>query len=194
MEWGLQPATLGRRLLLVLLPVMTGCAGTEWFRCPDWKCGPPCGEVSQVMALWTDGVSVLPDQACDGVPTPHIGGRVYLFGPEPDCQLLRCDGQLLVCLYAEAPPGAGVSPNPEVWVITSEALQPHLKKDGVGWGYNLWLPWRTFQPGVRRVTMTVQYRPPIGREIWSQAMPLSVAGPGGLRAPTQFTPVTTTSH
>lgn len=130
--------------------------------------GPSKGEVAQVVPLWADGLVVHPDPMRNGLPTPGFAGRVYLFGQDM-AEPLAADGMVSVHLYE-----GDTSKPKEVWNIPVAELQKVLKKDGLGWGYNLWLPWYTYRPEARKVTLVVQHRSKEGKDVWSGAAALAV--------------------
>jgi len=137
---------------------------------------PPSGEVYQLMVLWGDGVSVQPDPANHGRPTPGLAARVCLLGQNAG-RSVAGDGSLSVHLYDTRVPMSEDAVPTEVWNIDPVNLQRLLSKDAVGWGYDLWLPWGTFKPDVSKVRLVVQYKSKAGREVWSSCTDYSVRRP-----------------
>jgi hypothetical protein len=127
-----------------LLPGSDGAAGTA-----------PC----QVVAWWSNQVMWTPDPTHGGALTPGLAGRVYLFGPEIDFPLIG-DGALVVDLLdptAVTPDGSPVLL--EEWRLDRDTLKRLLKRDMVGWGYTVFLPWGTYKPEVNRIQLMVRFEP-----------------------------------
>ena len=163
---------------LLLLPGTAGCVMTEGFRL-SWACAdlPPQGEVSQVLALWGEGIVVQPDPMRHGVPSPGLAARIYLVGRDLG-RPLAGDGSLSVYLYDAAQQLSDEAVPQEVWNIDPANLQRVLTRDGLGWGYDLWLPWRTYRPGVSQVRLVVKYQSPQGAVAWSSSTDYAVRAPG----------------
>lgn len=205
MEEALQPSLVSRRSfrsltlaalkLVALISMCSGCLTTgagapsmsmPKVALPKWDMLPH-GEVSQVMALWADGVVVQTDPTRNGSPTPGFSSRVYLFGPELG-QPLVADGSLIVYLYDDLQPKTDPQLPREVWVIDRASLTKVLKQDALGWGYNLWLPWSNYHPEIRKVSLVVCYRPEKGMDAWSGQHLLAVRQPEGPSGPRAMTP------
>lgn len=170
---------------LVLVACAGGCVTTLGPSLP-WSgaAKPERGEVAQVVALWADGIDVQPDAMLGGRPTPGLAGRVYLF----DAQMkgLEADGLLTVHLYDDAQPPSDQPLPREIWNLDPLSLQRVVKKDGLGWGYSLWLPWSNYRPEIRKVTLVVRYQSSKGKEVWSGAMTAVVNDGAGAKAPSQL--------
>src|SRR5262245_31497220 len=113
----------------------------------------------QVVAWWSNQVMWTPDPTHGGAPTPGLAGRVYLFGPEIDFPLVG-DGALVVDLLDVATVGPDGKPVLlEEWRLDKDTLKRLLKRDIVGWGYTVFLPWGTYRPEVSRIQLMVRYEP-----------------------------------
>ena len=167
-----QQAALAGLLLLALL-FAPGCTLDQYWTSKD---GPPkAGHPCQIVTTWMNEVQYAPDVVHDGVPTPGLVGRVYLFGPAIDFPQVG-DGGLVVDLYNDT---AGPATQPlERWQIDPVTLQKFLKKDIVGWGYTLFLPWPTCRPDVTKVHLTVRYDPAGGGSpLWAQTSLVTIEHP-----------------
>jgi hypothetical protein len=181
----INPAAWLRRGAGLVLLCTTGCVTTLGPHLPwSWGDRPPRGEVAQVVALWADGIDVQPDPMCGGRPTPGLAGRVFLF----DAQMsgVEADGMVSVYLYDDAQPPTDQPLPREVWNIDPMSLQRVLKKDGLGWGYSLWLPWSNYRPEIRNVTLVVRYQSSQGKELWSGAMTAAMRDAAGIKTPSQL--------
>jgi hypothetical protein len=182
--WPRWTAALG----LLILSSTVGCLGPDCLRLP-WvqDAQPPRGEILQVLALWGDGIVVHPDPMNGGVPTPGFAARVYLLGQNLG-QPLAGDGTLSAYLYDGGEPLSDKAVPREIWNIDPVNLQRLLARDALGWGYNLWLPWRTYRPEVSQVRLVVKYQPPQGRPAWSSSTDYAVRhSVGAPTAPPQHT-------
>jgi hypothetical protein len=148
-----QQAGLATALLLALL-FAPGCVVTDGFTAKDAppKPGHPC----QLATTWINKVQSAPDTVHNGAPMPGIVGRVYLFGETIDYPQVG-DGGMVIDMYDDT---HGPAEKPlEEWVLDPVALKKFLKKDTVGWGYTLFLPWTTYRPDVTKVRLTCRYDP-----------------------------------
>jgi len=174
--------------VLAWLSLATGCATTGFGMLAIWPGFdlPPKGEVTEIMALWSDGVVVMPDPdpRNHGRPVPGFQGRILLYGPyhkEP----LAVDGTITVYLYDLTHTSDPKVPL-EVWNLDELNLARVARKDSLGWGYNIWLPWSTCNPNVRRVSLVVKYTPKEGMERFSGHTKLTVNDDSGLRPPSHL--------
>jgi hypothetical protein len=158
----------------VLLFGAAGCATLDLLGCAD---GPPTGVVHQVAAAWNNQVIFTPDPVHGGTPTPGLAGRLYLFGPEMGHPFAG-DGSLVVDLFDEVPGGPDGKPvQRERWNIDKDTLHRLLKKDWVGWGYTLFLPWATYRPEVTQVRLRVCYQPAKGAPIYAEERSTTLTPP-----------------
>ena len=159
-------ATLSRGLAgLALLIAAPGCVLTTPFHLHlDDGCAPPA---AQVHATWDNRVRVTPDPVNGGAPQPVIAGRMYLFGQELDRSLLN-HGKVVVDLYDMT--GAPQTPPRmlERWQIDDTTLQKFRRKDIIGEGYTLVLPWGTFRPDVAQVKMHLCFQPEKGAPLYAE--------------------------
>ncbi len=172
-----QAVAHGFGLALILL-FATGCITPQPLSLPKWDT-PPKGPVAQVMPLWADGIVVQTDPMRRGLPTPGLAARVYLFGGQLGEPLLA-EGSLIVYQYDDLQPVTDPQVPREIWNLDKASLEKLLKKDALGWGYNLWLPWSNYHPDIKRVMLVVCYRPEKGVEAWSgqHVLPLTSNEPG----------------
>jgi hypothetical protein len=168
--------------LALLLLLNAGCALTSPFAAPGD--GPKPGAACQVVTTWSNQVNYTPDPTHGGVPTPGLAGRLYLFDAAMVYPVLA-DGSLTVDLYNDAPDGPPGGVLLEEWRIDKDTLKRLFKKDIMGNGYTLFLPWASCRPDVTRVHLTVRYDPVGGgAPLWAQTALLTIehppapAGPG----------------
>jgi hypothetical protein len=135
----------------------------------------PKGPVCQVVATWHNEVVTTPDPVHNGNPTPGIAGRLYLFGPTVDFSKVG-DGSVVVDLFDET---HATPEQPakllEEWQIDKVTLQRLLRRDIIGWGYTLFLPWATCKPEITKVHLKLRYEPASGgAPIYAESAPMTL--------------------
>jgi hypothetical protein len=132
------------------------------------------GPVHQVHATWVNKLVVTEDAANQGAPLPGLAGRVYLFGPDLGLPV-KGTGKVIVDLFDAAQAGPnGESKMLERWVFTKENLDRLLRKDVIGWGYTLFLPWPDYQPAFKRLQVQVSYLPETGVSMYGERTALTL--------------------
>ncbi|MBL8799069.1 MAG: hypothetical protein JNM56_34605 [Planctomycetia bacterium] len=163
------------RCVALLAALLPGCVGLDPFLANS--SAPPKGAPCQIVTTWNHQVAYAPDPANGGKPAPGIAGRLYVFGSEIGCPLVH-DGCLKVELYDDRPTGTGGAPVLlEEWNIDRETLQRLQRKDTIGWGYTLFLPWGTYKPELQKVRLKVCFQP-VGRTpLYTESGALSLVKP-----------------
>src|SRR5262249_32724616 len=130
-------------------------------------------------------IQVTQDIVNGGRPLPGLAGRLYLMGSELGIPVKGDGGAVAVDLYDVSHAQAGVPPMLlERWQLQPDYLAKLLRKDKIGWGYTLFLPWSTYRPDVSRVQLNVCFIPPNGNPVY--------AAPEVLTLRSQVIPVTQT--
>lgn len=185
----------GTRLSLIVwlagLVGFSGCMHVEFTK-PAWPTwfdskpeAPPEGPVAEVVAVWRDGLVVLPDPANGGAPTPGFMGKICLAGMEGFN--VAADGPVTIHLYDDQQTPTNPPVPREMWTIPPEILKTVLKKESpLGWTYTLWLPWSNYSPKVSQTTLVVQYKDKTGREVWGKPYFMTVRDQEGIRQPSQM--------
>lgn len=161
--------------VLAALMMTAGCVGTG----PFVGSGDPpqASKVCQIVTTWNREVEFTPDPTHGGAPIPGLSGRLYLFGPEINFPLVG-DGSITVDLYNDAPKTPDGKPVlMEEWRIDRDTLKRLLRKDMIGWGYTLFLPWGTYHPEVTQVHLIVRYEPLNGLPLFAPISPLTLEHP-----------------
>jgi hypothetical protein len=134
----------------------------------------PHGAVCQVVATWNHEVIFAPDPIHGGTPTPGLAGRLYLFGPEISYPLVE-EGSLIVDLFDDTKAPASNPPLPlEEWRLDPATLKRLVKKDMIGYGYTLFLPWGTYKPEVNQIHLKVHFVTAKGASYYAESGPLSL--------------------
>ena len=137
----------------------------------------PHGQVCQVVATWNHQAVFVPDPAHGGVEEPGLAGRLYLFGPEISFPLIE-DGSVVVDLYDDTKaPGDGQPIPLEEWRFDPATLKRLAKKDMIGWGYTLFLPWGTYKPEINQIHLKVRYVTAKGNPFFCESGPMSLDRP-----------------
>jgi hypothetical protein len=158
-----------RTVLLATLVLSCGCTLDHSWTHKDAT--PAAGKPSQMAVAWINKVQYAPDVVHDGNPTPGLVGRLYLFDDEVKFPVAG-DGAVTVTLYDDTK-GPATQPL-EQWYIDPVALKKFLKKDTVGWGYTVFLPWGSCKPDVTKVHLMCKYESASGQAIMGPVSPLSL--------------------
>ncbi|HLJ95942.1 MAG TPA: hypothetical protein VKU02_22395 [Gemmataceae bacterium] len=151
---------------------LAGCVSVGSFVNPGAESADnvPC----QVVAAWNPAVVKTPDPVHDGDETPGLVGRIYLFGADVGCPLLG-DGTLCVTLYDDtAGPAPKGTPPLEEWQFDHVTLKRLQRRDPIGWGYTVFLPWGTYRPEINRVHLKVRYTPQKGGPLFAASAPMTL--------------------
>jgi hypothetical protein len=126
--------------------------------------GIPC----QAASRWQNEVVRTHDAVNGGTPLLGLAGRLYLYSAENPIPLLA-EGKLIVNLYDDRPLHAGGQPKPlEQWQFDRESLKQLVRKDFVGWGYTLFLPWvHTYSPDIDQVHLHLTFVPDHGGPVYT---------------------------
>jgi hypothetical protein len=145
-------------ILLIACPcLLAGCVTTD--KWSEVAANRPTGIPCKVVATWNPQVVYTPNPV-DGKRLPGFAGRVYLFGQEMNRTILG-DGTMSVELFTEVVKG---DQKKEVileqWNFDKDTLKKLEKRDPVGWGYTVFLPWGTYKEDLNKVELRLHYIPP----------------------------------
>jgi hypothetical protein len=134
----------------------------------------PAGEPFQMAATWNPEVLFAPDPAQAGKASPGLTGRLYLFGPDAKYPLAG-EGTLTVSLFDDRPLAEGKpAVHLEEWRIDKETLKRMLRKDTIGWGYTLVLPWGTYRPDLTQVHLRFRYDGSQGLPLYTETSTMTL--------------------
>lgn len=160
------PALRGHCLLACLLSLGAGCVTTSTALRPK-ELAPPPQSAFQVHATWENRVLMTQDVVNNGKPLLGLGGRLYLFGQELS-HPVSGDGMAIVEVADVTYANAQTKPQLlERWEIDADTLKRLMRKDMIGWGYTLFLPWQTYRPDITKVQLQVRYVPAKGLPLFS---------------------------
>ncbi len=138
---------------------------------------PPTGQVTQIAVTWDKAIAFVPDCTHGGAIMPGLMCRIYLFGANAGLPLAG-DGTVSVDLFDDTPLCAGgKSVLKERWNLDKDTLRGSMRKDLVGWGYSLFLPWATYSPNVKQVHMMVRYTPAQGMPFYQPSQTMALIHP-----------------
>jgi hypothetical protein len=130
--------------------------------------------VKQIHAIWNGQLTTTRDTVNNGAELRGLIGRLYLFGEEVGFPL-QAEGTVTVDLYDITPANTQGKPKMlERWEIDKETLKRLGRKDTIGWGYTLFLPWSTYRPDVTRVQMQAKFVPDRGIPLFAPVAQVSV--------------------
>jgi hypothetical protein len=178
-SWTRMSRSLWLGALLTLSATLSGCVTTETVQRPK-ELSPPPGAISQVHAIWENRVMVTQDVVNNGAPLLGLGGRIYLFGDQvgyPQVSNGAAIVELADLTHADAQHPPKVL---ERWEIDKATLQRLLKKDTIGWGYTIFLPWGTYRPDITQVQLQVRYLPEKGLPLFSPPAMVALRKDGDL--------------
>jgi hypothetical protein len=168
-----------------------GCDTTNAFVLSDMpgNSEAPC----QVIAWWERSIVVTSDSVNNGKPLPGLAGRIYLFDQNVGAPLVG-DGSLVVGLFDDTPhPGVTGPVEVHEWKIDAVTLKRLLRKDVLGWGYTVFLPWPEDKPQFTHLQLKVRYNQPNKAPLFTESGPISLETPpppGQPAAPNQPPQVT----
>lgn len=162
----------------------SGCVALESLG--KFKDCPPQGPVFQIHALWDNRVQYTPDPANGGKDNPGLAGRLYLFGAETGFPL-EGDGKVLIDLY-DASADKEQPRILERWSFDRDNLKRLLRKDMIGWGYTLFLPWATYNPQISQVTIRLCYVPDKGAPMYAPPSTVTLNNHGPVRVSNRTVP------
>ncbi len=127
----------------------------------------------QIGVFWNHEVTFAPDPAHGGTPSPGLVGRVYIYGHNMGV-LLETEG----ALHVELSDGSG-KPALEQWNIDAETMKKFQRKDFLGAGYSVFLPWSTYRPELTHVVLKVAFQPKEGVPLYASPSALVLNTEGG---------------
>jgi hypothetical protein len=162
---------------LVVCGALAGCVTLDPFT--KRHEGPPAGPISEVAVTWDKAIAFVPDFTHGGAMTPGLMCRVYLFGADAGVPLAG-DGTVAIDLFDDTSlASGGKAVLKEQWNLDKDTLKGCLRKDLVGWGYTLFLPWGTYNPSIKQVHMMVRYTPGTGIPFYQPSQTMSLIHPDG---------------
>src|SRR5437870_13021486 len=85
---------------------------------------------------------------------------------------------MVVCLCDDTAGPAGKGARAlEEWQMDRQTLKRLQRRDAIGWGYTVFLPWATCKPEITRVHLKVRYVPSKGTPLYAASSPMTLGDP-----------------
>jgi hypothetical protein len=126
----------------------------------------------KVLVAWNNQIVTTPDPVNGNRETPGLAGRLYVFGDDEGHPLVA-PGAVAVCVRAVDREGK-TGPALATWSFDSVSLQRLGRKDAIGHGYTLFLPWLEYKPEIVRVQLDVRYLPDGGQPLFAPTTTMSL--------------------
>jgi len=158
--------------LLSLCTLTSGCISTtSWVSRRE---AMPSGTPTQAAVTWEPRVLITNDTTQGGAPLPGIAGRLYLFGADCGHPVVN-DGCVHAELFDVCCLARGGQPVLlESWDIDAEKVKLLLRKDIIGWGYTIFLPWGTYNPTITQVQLKVSFKTREGAILYAPSSPMKL--------------------
>ena len=132
------------------------------------------GEAARLTAAWNNKVMYAPDPTHGGDPVPGLLVRLWIFGPDTK-DALTVPGELIIGLWDNTPKAAGAQPVlQEVWHIDTETVEKFRRKDIIGDGFTLFLPWSKYHVDLKQVNVVARFNGTDGRNLVSTPERLTI--------------------
>jgi hypothetical protein len=120
----------------------------------------PTSNVCNIATSWDNCLTQTTDMVNGGAPLWGLKGRLYLFGPEAKMPI-TCEGELCIDLYDDRPLASSAQPvRLERWHFPREIMAQLARKDRIGWGYTIFLPWvNSYRPDITLVHFQIRFMP-----------------------------------
>lgn len=146
-----------------------GCVTTSnFFALPGHDC---VESASAVQSWWDPRVRIARDSVNGGAPLPGLAGRLYVLDAKE--WPVACKGRLVVDLYDVTCAGGAAEKLLERWQIDNDTLQRLRRRDKIGEGYTLFLPWSTNRPEITRVRLHITFFPEKGAPLYADPVTLT---------------------
>ncbi|HTK74634.1 MAG TPA: hypothetical protein VL371_05200 [Gemmataceae bacterium] len=152
--------------LLLALWAVPGCLVMDKCKSCVGVAPPPPSPPCQAVMTWSHKVQMAPDPVHNGVPSPGLMGRLYLFDEQVKDPMLG-DGGIFVELFDDSGPQPG-GLKIEEWTIDKDTLKRLARKDTFGMGYTLFLPWGSYRTNLSKVHLALRYDPENGSPLFAE--------------------------
>lgn len=129
----------------------------------------PVAQQGRLVSAWENKVTYAPDTSRGGAVFPGLNCRVYLFGPDMAVPIVG-DGMLRVTFHeASRKSGSGEGKITDIVDISPESLRLFVKRDFVGDGYTIFIPWFNYRPEISDVFILLEYHAANGEVLRHQS-------------------------
>lgn len=153
------------RVIALVLFMMAGCRSVETTPAKVPEPGP--APVHHAVTTWGNQIVTTSDVVHQGAALPGVAGRLYLLG-EDQVHLVKGNGKVIVDLYENGQANSSGQPKMLArWEYDKDTLDKLFRKDFIGWGYTLFLPWPDYHPDIKRVQIRASYVPENGSAVFA---------------------------
>lgn len=154
-----------------LVGALAGCVGSGSFNVSQKPAELPPMPVNEVMTYWEPGIRIITSYPT-GAPLPGIAGRVYLMNDDVK-DMVDARGEIVVRLH-DRTQGADSEKWLQQWIFHEADLKKLKKKDLVGDGYTLFLPWPEYRPEISKIELRLAYFPRGGTPHFAESTPFAL--------------------
>ncbi|QVL34366.1 hypothetical protein KIH39_10800 [Telmatocola sphagniphila] len=123
-------------------------------------------EDGRMTATWSNRITLAPDPLSGGTLNVGLLGRVYLFKNGYGVPYVS-EGLLVIDLFDHTPnPGNPEPRHLEQWRFDETVLPKFEKKDFVGPGYSMYLPWSTYTPDMSKILLQARWCSKDGKSVY----------------------------
>jgi hypothetical protein len=157
-------------LWLCVLAPLAGCNEfqtvntAKWFE-GTWMKNDASAPVKEMLTVWDARIRMAEDSTHDGIQRPGLVGRLVLLN---DNGFQDAHGRVIVKMEDLTHPEPG-KPFEKLgeWSFPVDALKQLKRRDPLGDGYTLFLPWPNYHPAIKEVQVRVCYVPEKGTPRYS---------------------------
>ena len=157
-------------LSLLLLAPLAGCTEfqtmttSKWLD-GHWLKGDSSTPVNDMLTVWDCRVKMIEDHENDGMQRPGLVGRLVLLSGST---FAEANGGVIVTVVDLTHPEPDKAPEKlGEWKFSAEALKQLRRRDPLGDGYTLFLPWPNYTPATKEVEVRLCYVPEKGARRYS---------------------------
>jgi hypothetical protein len=131
-------------------------------------------EVARFTAAWNNKIIFTPDPTHGGEMMPGILGRLYMFGPDEKFPLAP-EGELVVGAWDHMNKDEKGKPKLlELWYIDRDTMRKLAKRDFMGNGYTVFLPFSKYNVDLVRINVMARFNSADGRSMMAAPEVLSL--------------------
>lgn len=132
------------------------------------------GEAARLTAAFSNKVIYAPDTTKGGDQIPGLLGRLYIFSTDEAVPIVA-EGELVIDVWDNSPQSNGGKPKLlEVWHLDPQSFANFRKRDIIGEGYSIFLPWSTYNIDVKQINVIVRFNGKDGRVLQTPPETLTV--------------------
>ena len=180
----------------MLLGPLIGCTSFQSMSTNDWLNAKwldssPEQPVNHMLSRWDHHVMMVEDTVNRGSVVPVLAGALYLFNDQSH-SCVDARGWVAVQLHDITHVASGKPAEKMAeWRFDAERLRLLKRKDPLGEGYTLVLPWYEYRPDIKEVRLQICYVPEKGTPRYSEPQNVTIQPadqPGPVMEERRFVP------